>query len=94
MVDATGAKPSRTSTLAIALSLLAIGAAGCDGEKKNDAANSPKAEAAPDGDKAADAAPIVGKPVEGDKGAVAKKPASKDEPTYTFSVQKNDSYKR
>ena len=73
---------SRSTTLLLALSLLGA----CDGEKKNDAANSPKAEA--DGGEA-----IVGKPVEGDKGPVAVKKANEPAP-YTFSVQKSDSYKQ
>ena len=76
---------SRTSIFALSLLL---SASGCDGDKKSDAANSPKADAPAD-----DAKPIVGKPVEGGEGPVAKKKAD-EEPTYSFKVQKDDKYKQ
>jgi hypothetical protein len=95
MASSDSVNARRSTTLTLALSLLAASAAACDGDKKStDAANSPEAEASPAGESAdAAPAPIVGKPIEGEGGIAAVKSKPDDEPLYKFSVQKSDSYK-
>jgi hypothetical protein len=88
MSSKQGRSLSRTTLAVLALSLMGAGA--CDGEKKADAANSPKEPSASAESEAA--APIVGKPVEGEKAGPVAVKAGEEKAPYTFSVQKNDDY--
>ena len=88
MSSKTGRSLSRAVGAVFAISL--IGAGACDGDKKSDAANSPKTSSAEGESAAAD--PIVGKPVEGDRGGAVAVKAGEDKAPYSFSVQKSDAY--